>query len=386
MSAPSITAAARAAAVPPFHAMAMARRAAELEADGRTVLHLEIGEPSATPPTPVVDAVRDALERPLGYTPALGNRRLRLSIAEQYDGVDASRIAVVAGASAAFTLAFVALFEPGDRVAVIEPGYPCYRNTLQALGVETVPVAVGPADRWAPTPDAIDRAAAGRGLDGLVLASPSNPTGTVIGDPALADLVGWARARGVRIVADEIYGKLVDGPGAPSVLSHDPDAIVISSFSKYWCLTGWRVGWMVLPESLVDTVERLQQNLLICAPHISQIAALAALGAGGSLDTHVATYRDNRQLLLDGLAAAGIADVAPADGAFYVYAHVPQLTSGFARGSMDLCERWLDELSLATTPGVDFDPPRGHEYVRFSVAGRAADLSAACDRIASWAS
>ena len=269
-------------------------------------------------------------------------------------------------------------------MAVVEPGYPCYRNTLVALGIDVVPVPVGPADRWAPTPESIERAAGGRPLDGLVIASPSNPTGTVIGERALAELAGWAQVNGVRIVADEIYRQLVDGEPAPSVLDHTSDAVIISSFSKFWCLTGWRVGWLVVPEALVDTIERLQQNLLICAPHVSQIAALAALSADDELQPHVATYAQNRRIVLDGLAAAGIDRVAPADGAFYVYAHVPQLTAQLDRGSMDLCVRWLDELSVATTPGVDFDPRRGHEYVRFSVAGRADDLADACERIARW--
>ncbi|MEM8621330.1 MAG: aminotransferase class I/II-fold pyridoxal phosphate-dependent enzyme [Actinomycetota bacterium] len=384
MNALTISAATRAAAVPPFHAMEMARRASELEAEGRRVLHLELGEPAAAPPAVVADAVRGALDRPLGYTSALGTDALRQAIAARYQGIGAERVVVVAGASAAFTLAFVALFEPGDRVAVVEPGYPCYRNTLLALGVEIVPVPVGPADRWAPTPESIEHAAAGRPIDGLVIASPSNPTGTVIGDRALADLARWAQVNDVRIVADEIYRQLVDGAPAPSVLDHTSAAVVISSFSKFWCLTGWRVGWLVVPDALVETVERLHQNLLICAPHVSQIAALAALSADDELGTHVATYAQNRRIVLDGLAAAGIDQIAPADGAFYIYAHVPQLTNEFSRGSMDLCVRWLDELSVATTPGVDFDPRRGHEYVRFSVAGRADDLAEACERIARW--
>ena len=375
-------AAARAAAVPPFYAMAMTRRAAELEADGRKVLHLELGEPPFAPPASVRDAVRDALDRPLGYTPSMGVRELRESLAERVPSANADRICVVAGASAAFTLAFLALFEPGDRVAVVEPGYPCYRNTLQALGIEVVPVPVGPADRWAPTPALIEAAAGGGHLAGLIIASPSNPTGTIIGDTTLAALAEWAEERGVHLVADEIYQDIVGDEPAPSVLDHQPSAIVVSSFSKYWCLTGWRVGWIVLPDHLVDVVDRLQQNLLICAPHISQVAALAALDASAELDRHVETYRHNRAALVDGLAAAGITEIAPADGAFYVYAHVPHLTEGI--GSLELCQRWLDELSVATTPGVDFDPRRGHEYVRFSAAGRAEHLSEACERIARW--
>jgi len=377
-----IDAAVRAAAVPPFHAMAMAREAATLEASGRRILHLEVGQPSTPLPQLARDAVRAHLDEPLGYTNAAGINSLRRRLTEREAGVHADRILVVAGASAGFTLAFLTLFEPGARVGVLEPGYPCYRNTLIALGMVPVPIPVGSDSRWAPTPAHLD--AAGH-LDGLVLASPSNPTGTVLDSTALADVTAACRARSIAVVADEIYHGIVDGPPAPRVLDHHPDAFVVNSFSKYWSMTGWRVGWVVVPDPLIGAVERLQQNLYICAPHVSQVAALAALDAGDELDGHVARYRHNRSLVIDGLAAAGITDIAPADGAFYVYAHVPQLTTAAGIDSLALTGRWLHELGVAATPGVDFDLARGHEYVRFSYAGTSEHMVEACELLAGWA-
>ena len=376
-----IEAALRAAAVPPFHAMAMAREAAAFEASGRRVLHLEVGQPSTPLPAIARDAVRAHLDEPLGYTNAAGLQSLRRRLAERYDDVDPGRVLVVAGASAGFTLAFLTLFEPGARVGVMEPGYPCYRNALLALGMEPVAIPVGPESRWAPTPAHLEAAG---DLDGLVLASPSNPTGTVLSADALAEITAACRARGIAVIADEIYHGIVDGPAAARVLDHHPDAFVVDSFSKYWSMTGWRVGWVVVPDSVVDTVERLQQNLYICAPHVSQVAALAALDATEELDGHVARYRENRSIVIDGLSAAGITDIAPADGAFYVYAHVPHLTTALGIDSLHLTSRWLHELGVAATSGIDFDLARGHEYVRFSYAGDGADMAEACELLTGW--
>ncbi len=376
-----IEAAVRAGAVPPFHAMAMSREAGALEAAGRHILHLEVGQPATPLPVLAHDAVREHLDRPLGYTHATGLHALRRRLAAR-EGVDVGRIMVVAGASAGFTLAFLTVFEPGDRVGVLEPGYPCYRNTLIALGMTPVAIPVGSDTRWAPTPEHLDRAGE---LAGLVLASPSNPTGTVLSADALADVTATCRARGIAVIADEIYHGIVDGPPAARVLDVDPDAVVVNSFSKYWSMTGWRVGWIVVPDALVDTVERLQQNLYICAPHVSQVAALAALDATEELDGHVARYRRNRTIVIDGLAAAGITDIAPADGAFYVYAHVPHLTTALGIDSLELTRRWLHEAGVGATSGIDFDLARGHEYVRFSYAGASADMAEACDLLARWA-
>ncbi len=360
--------------------MAMARESASLEASGRRILHLEVGQPATPLPVIARDAVRAHLDEPLGYTNAAGLHSLRSRLADRYDGVASERVLVVAGASAGFTLAFLTLFEPGDRVGVLEPGYPCYRNALLALGIEPVPIAVGPESRWAPTAAHLEAAG---DLDGLVLASPSNPTGTVLGADALAEITAACRQRGIAVIADEIYHGISGGP-LPHVLDHHPEAFVVNSFSKYWSMTGWRVGWVVVPDSVVDTVERLQQNLYICAPHVSQVAALAALDATDELDGHVARYRENRSIVIDGLAAAGIIDIAPADGAFYVYAHVPQFTTALGIDSLQLTTRWLHEMGVAATSGIDFDLARGHEYVRFSYAGDSSDMREACDLLAGW--
>ena len=377
----------RVASVAPFHAMAMARRASELEAAGHTIRHLEVGQPATGAPAAARAAVAAAMERDdaLGYTNAPGLLSLRRRIAEHYSeqygvAVDHDEVLVVAGASAGFTLAFLAAFDPGDRVGVIEPGYPCYRNTLVALGVEPVPIAVGPETRWAPTAELLDAAGP---LDGLVIASPSNPTGTVLRADRLAEITAWCATNDVQLVADEIYHGLVYDEPAPTVLHCTRDAIVVNSFSKYFCMTGWRLGWVVVPEHLRDPVERLQQNLYICAPHVSQVAGLAAFDARGELDQHVHRYATNRQIVVDGLAAAGFTDVAEADGAFYVYADMGELAEAVG-GSMALCQRWLTEAGVATSPGLDFDLARGHRFVRFSYAGATDAIADAIDRLQRW--
>ncbi len=382
-----LTEALRAATVPPFHAMAMSRRAAELAARGAPVRHLEVGQPATGAPATSRAAVTAALDaaEPLGYTNAPGSMALRRRIARHYDErygvvVDAADVLVVGGASAGFTLAFLAAFDAGDRVGVIEPGYPCYRNTLLALGVEPVPIPVGPATRWAPTPELL--AAAGS-LDGLVIASPSNPTGTVLDADRLAAITGWCSSHDVQLVADEIYhGITYQGP-APTVLTSSRDAVLVNSFSKYYSMTGWRLGWMVVPSHLHDAVERLQQNVYICAPHVSQVAGLAAFDATDELDGHVRRYAANRAILVDGLDAAGITEVADADGAFYVYADVTDLAAAVG-GSMQLCNRWLDEIHVATTPGLDFDLARGDRFVRFSYAGHGPEIAEAVERLQHW--
>lgn len=375
--------------VPPFHVMAMSREATRREAAGHRVLHLEVGQPSTGAPARAVDAVKRALARPLGYTNADGLPALRERIAryygEQHDvAVDADHIVAVAGASAGFTLAFLAAFDAGARVGVVEPGYPCYRNTLLALDMEPVPIPVGPDTRWAPTPELLDAAGP---LDGLVLASPSNPTGTVLDADTLARLTASCDARSIRLIADEIYHGITYGPEpAPTVLASTRTAVLVNSFSKYYSMTGWRIGWVVVPDDLVESVTRLQQNLYICAAHVSQVAATAAMDAGDELDAHVVRYTASRALLLDGLAAAGIDRVADADGAFYVYADVAHLTRDAVRpiDSMGLCRRWLDGLGVATTPGIDFDLARGDHFVRFSYAGRPDHVAEACELIGSW--
>jgi aspartate/methionine/tyrosine aminotransferase len=382
----TVTSALRAAAVPPFHAMAMSRRATERQLAGRTVLHLEVGQPATGAPATAVAAVRAALDRPLGYTDAAGRWDLRTRIARWYAerdavDVDPDTVAVTTGASGGFTLALLATVDEGARVGVIEPGYPCYRNTVVAIGGVPVPVAVGPDTRFAPTVELLD--ATGR-LDVLIVASPSNPTGTVLDAERLAEIATWCRERGTALVVDEIYHGVTYGCPARTVLAVAPDAIVVNSFSKYFSMTGWRIGWLVAPPERFRAIERLQQNLFICAPHISQVAALAAFDGTAELDAHVRRYAAQRAVLLEGLAAAGIERIAAADGAFYVYADVSHLTERYVDGSLGLCNSWLDELGVATTPGIDFDLARGAQHVRFSYAGDGADVARACDLLAGW--
>jgi aspartate/methionine/tyrosine aminotransferase len=366
------------AEVPPFHAMAMSARASELEHSGRRVLHLEVGQPSSAAPHGVREsAARLLLEDPIGYTDSAGVYPLRRRIGELYGawyGVDVppTAIMIVSGASAGFTLAFLAAFGPSARVGVVEPGYPCYRNALLALGMVPVAIPTDATTRWAPTPEMIDPT-----LDGLIIASPSNPTGTVCD---LAPIVAHCEQHGIRLISDEIYHGITYGEPAQTALQFTNSAIVVNSFSKYFSMTGWRLGWMVVPDDLTDRVERLQQNLYICAPSLSQRAAVAAFDCHEELQTHVVRYAANRALMLDGLAAAGLSNIAQADGAFYVYADVSHLTTD----SMDLCGRWLDELGISVTPGIDFDTQRGHRFVRFSYSGRTEDLIEACDLLGRW--
>lgn len=388
MSSPSeprpLEPASRARSVAPFHAMAMSARATRLEREGRSICHLEVGQPITGAPAGARRAVEAALQRgdSLGYTNAPGLWALEQRIAQHYADthdvtIDPDRVVVVSGASAGFTLAFLACFDSGDRVGVIEPGYPAYRNALIALGIEPVAIPVGPDTRWAPTLAMLEAALP---LDGLIIASPSNPTGTMLDDSDLSELTTWCRRHGVQLIADEIYHGITYGRSAATALRHDSTTLVVNSFSKYFSMTGWRLGWMVVPDHLHDEVERLQQNLYICAPHISQVAGLAAFDCGEELDGHVERYRQQRDLLIAGLRGAGITDFAAADGAFYVYADISHL----AADSRLLCERWLDELGVATTPGVDFDLRRGHRFVRFSYAGSREHIEDACDLLTSW--
>ena len=368
--------------IPPFYVMEVMRAAAEREAEGHTVLHLEVGQPSTPAPAGVLAAAHEALDADrLGYTGAAGLDQLRERISAWYRdryGVDVGteRIIVTTGASGSCVLAFLAAFEHGDRVAVLEPGYPCYRNDLLAFGVDVVAVPL-PEEDFRPRVEDLESVGP---LDGLVIASPSNPTGTVMDEAQLKQLLDWGRDRGVTIVADEIYHGITYDAPAPTVLAIDPDAIVLNSFSKYFSMTGWRLGWVVAPEPLAIAMERLAQSLTIAPPTISQRAALAAFDCVDELEGNVARYGANRAILLDGLPQAGLDRLAPADGAFYVWADV----SRYGIGSQELCRRWLDELSIAATPGIDFDQARGDRFVRFSYAGAADDLTEAMSRLAHW--
>jgi aspartate/methionine/tyrosine aminotransferase len=342
-----------------------------IEAEGRDLVHMEVGEPSHGAPLAAREGVTAELARgaTLGYTGGLGAMSLRRAIAALYarrHGIelDPERVVVAAGSSAGFVLAFLALFDAGERVAIADPGYPCYRNILGALGLEPVRVEAQLASRYQPTPELLDRADGP--LHGLLVASPANPTGTMLDRDALAALVDYCAARGTALISDEIYHGLTYDQPAVSALELTDDVIVINSFSKYYAMTGWRIGWMVVPENLVRTMQNLAQNLFICAPHVSQVAALAALSEEGEAEVagHLAGYAENRAMLLETLPRLGFTDLAPADGAFYAYAGIKRL----ANDSREFCARLLAEGGVAATPGLDFDPVRGHGTVRFSFA------------------
>lgn len=371
--------------IAPFHVMEVMRAAGERAAAGGDVLHLEVGQPATPPPRPALAAARRALEEGrLGYTEALGDPQLRRRIARWYGerhdlDLDPSRVVVTTGASGACVLAFLACFDLGARVAVAAPGYPCYRHVLRAFGCRPVEVPVDDRTRFQPTPALLGAAGP---LDGVVIASPSNPTGTVLDDAELAAIAGHCAEVGAHLVVDETYHGITYGRACPTVLAHDDDAVVVGSFSKYFSMTGWRIGWLVLPTPLVGPVERLAQNLTVAPPTLGQIAAAAAMDAVDELDAHVARYATTRDVLVDGLARCGLDRIAPADGAFYLWADVSELTDD----SEALCERWLDELGVATTPGIDFDPDRGRRAVRFSFAGDADEVAEAAQRLVSWAS
>ncbi len=374
-------------AVAPFLAMQMGELGEQhLRRTGR-LLAMHVGQPSSGAPAAARAAAAAAVHTDtLGYTTAYGLPALRERLGGHYAdwygvGVDAQRILITGGASGAFVLVFLACFDPGARVAVTSPGYPCYRNDLAALGIEVVEIPVGPDTRWAPTPELL--AAAGP-LDGLIVASPANPTGTVIPAAELAALTAWCAANGVRVISDEIYHGITYGMRAASALESHPDAVVVSSFSKYFGMTGWRLGWIVGPGDVIEACERLQGNLAICAPHVSQIAGLAALDAGEELEANVAAFARKRTLMVEGLQAAGLTRFAPPDGAFYVYADVSHLVPSVAPDSLALCRRWLDELDVLATPGLDFDPARGATTVRFSFAGPEPVIEEACAALATW--
>lgn len=376
--------AARRGAIPAFIVMDVLRAANERAAAGERVLHLEIGQPGTSAPQAVLDAAARALrEDRIGYTDTLGIPPLRRRIAAHYRerynlDLDPGRVAVTTGSSGGFLLGFLAAFDAGDRVALAVPGYPAYRNILTALGIEAVLLPSELEHRFQPTPDLLERVAGP--LDGLIVASPSNPTGTMLDRAHLEALVGYCAERGIRLVSDEIYHGITYGAPAVSVLELSDQAIVINSFSKYFSMTGWRLGWMVVPDDLRRQVECLSQNLFISAPTISQLAGTAAFDCRDQLDRLVAGYARNRALLLERLPAAGFDRLAPADGAFYVYADVGHLTED----SNDFCRRILVEAGVAAAPGIDFDPGRGARSLRISFAGPEAEVAEAATRLRDW--
>jgi aspartate/methionine/tyrosine aminotransferase len=364
--------------------MDIMRAAAEREATGRDIVHMEVGQPGTPAPRLAREAVKAAIDRDvLGYTQALGMDALRERIARHYQhtyGVEvgAERVIVTAGSSAGFVLAFLALFDAGERILLPEPGYPCYRNIVQALGLAPVGVPVGPAERWMPTPELLAEAMVRDGAaSGLLFASPANPTGTVMDADTLAAVCRWCRENAVTVISDEIYHGLSYDKPDQTALKFEGDAIIINSFSKYFSMTGWRVGWMVVPAHLVRSIERLAQNFYISPTTASQIAALAAFDAVEELEANKAVYAANRALLSEALPRCGLTRLAPADGAFYFYADVSDITDD----SEALARFILDELGVAVTPGLDFDPARGRQFLRLSYAGTTAAMTEAARRL-----
>ena len=376
--------ASRRSAVAPFFTMEILKAATERAAGGARVFHMEAGEPGSGAPKAVLDAAAAALaEGAIGYTESRGTPALRARIARLYEeryglALPAERVVVTIGASGGLLLAFLAAFDAGDRVALAEPGYPAYRNTLRALGVEPVALAVTAETRFQPTVAMLE--ALETPVQGLILASPSNPTGTMLPRPALEAITGHCARRGIRVVADEIYHGITYDAPAVSVAAFSDSAIVINGFSKYFSMTGWRLGWMVAPPDLARPVELLSQNLFVSPPALSQRAALAAFDCGAELESNVACYARNRDVVRAALAEAGFGEVAPCDGAFYAYADV----SGLTEDSEAFCRRMLAECGVAATPGIDFDTRRGRSFVRFSYAGSTEEVSAACAALVRW--
>ncbi len=372
--------------VPPFMVMDVMAAAAAIEAAGGRVVHMEVGQPAAGAPGTAIAAARAALDlADIGYTQALGIKALRDRIARHYREVhgialDPQRVVVTTGSSAGFILAFLSLFEPGDRVAVACPGYPPYRHILTALGCEPVMIEISEETRWSLTVDALIAAHRKTPLKGVLVASPANPTGTMMRPQALAELIAAVEGEGIRFISDEIYHGLDYAFPAETAAKFSQDAIIINSFSKYFCMTGWRVGWMVVPDALVRPIERLQQNLSISVPTLSQLAAAAAFEGRDEMEAVKHGYEENRLILTQGLPRAGLTRFLPVDGAFYLYADV----SAFTDDSFDFAKRMLEVAGVAATPGIDFDPRHGKHFVRFCYAGSAADMREAVERIGHW--
>ena len=362
--------------------------AAERQRTHGDLVNLSAGQPSAGAPSPVRDAAVSALQdNQLGYTVAMGKPELRAAIADSYWSrygleIEARDVVVTTGSSGGFLLTFLACFDVGDRVAIASPGYPCYRNILSALGCEVVELPCGPQTRFQPTAQML--AELDPPVAGVVVASPANPTGTVIPPEELAAIASWCETTGVRLISDEVYHGLVyeGSPATSSAWQTSREAVVVNSFSKYFAMTGWRLGWLLVPEELRRAVDCLTGNFTICPPTLAQEAAVAAFTAESvaEADSLLEGYAANRTLLLDGLRSIGIDRLAPTDGAFYVYADVSHLTTD----SLAFCSKLLAETGVAIAPGVDFDTVRGGAFVRLSFAGSSADIEEALRRIGSW--
>ncbi|MEX1034437.1 MAG: aminotransferase class I/II-fold pyridoxal phosphate-dependent enzyme [Sneathiella sp.] len=370
--------------ISPFIAMEVLKAANLREQAGEAVFHMEVGQPGTPAPTKVIAAAKVALDtRQIGYTDALGIPPLRAAIAKHYRdfyGVEVSpeRVVVTTGSSGGFLLTFLAAFAKGARVVLAEPGYPAYRNILTSLDLDPVGLPCHAETNFQPTPELLDTLDGP--LDGLLVASPSNPTGTMIKRDEMAALVDYCKARGMQFISDEIYHGICYDEPATTALELTDEAIVINSFSKFFCMTGWRLGWMVVPENMIGMIERIAQNLFISPPALSQYAAIAAFDDMAEMEANVKVYARNRDILLKELPKLGLDRLAAAEGAFYIYADVRDFTND----AVEFCRRMLRETGVATTPGLDFDPHRGNSYVRFSFAGSTATIEAAIERLKDW--
>ena len=372
----------RRSSVDPFIVMDVMEAARQAEAAGRHIIHMEVGQPGTGAPRAAEQAVRHAMAQdPMGYTVSLGLPALRRRIAQLYADwynvdLDPNRVIVTPGSSGAFILAFTALFDTGDRVGIGAPGYPSYRQILSALDLKPVDIFTAPENRLQPVAKELE----GQNLAGLMVASPANPTGTMLDKAAMQRLIEAAAEQSASFISDEIYHGIEYEAKAVTALQITDEAYVINSFSKYFSMTGWRVGWMVVPEDHVRVIERISQNMFICAPHVSQVAALSAMDATDELEENMAVYRANRSLMLEGLPQAGFTNIAPPDGAFYVYADVSEMTDDSRAFAAEI----LEKAGVAVTPGLDFDPVRGHQTLRFSYARSTEDIVEGLSRLKSF--
>jgi len=368
--------------VDPFIVMDVMQAAAAAEAEGRHIIHMEVGQPGTGAPKGASTALTAAMEQgALGYTVALGLPALRQRIARMYGewynvDLDPNRVVITSGSSGGFILTFTSLFDTGDRVGIGAPGYPSYRQILKALDLAPVDLPTSLDNRLQPVPSDF----AGMDLKGLLVASPGNPTGTMLDHAAMSALIDATKAQGASFISDEIYHGIEYEKKAVTALEITDDVYVINSFSKYFSMTGWRVGWMVVPEDHVRVVERIAQNMFICAPHASQVAALAAMDCTDELEANMDVYRANRAMMITGLREAGFTRFAPPDGAFYVYADVSELTDDSRALARDI----LDNAGVAVTPGLDFDPVRGHHWLRFSYARSTQDIAEGLGRLKTY--
>lgn len=369
------------APVEPFHAISIGRLAYELAEQGREVIHMEYGQPSTGAPAAAIAAAHRVLDSdPGGYWESTAlKQRIARHYGEAYGvAVEGEQVILTCGASPAFVLALSCLFAPGARVAVARPGYVAYRNTMKAMYIEPVEVACGPIERYQMTAAALD--ALEPAPDGLILASPANPTGTVIAPEELAAIAEVCRRKGIAVISDEIYHGLTYGAAAQSMLRHLPDALVVNSFSKYFSMAGWRLGWLVVPPALVGAARARMGNLFLTPPVLAQHAGLIAFDCREELEGHLANYARNRELLLAALPRMGLQQIAPPDGAFYIWAEIGHMTND----SLAFCKQLLQDTGVATAPGIDFDPVDGGRFIRFSFAVSPVEIEAAIERMVPW--